>query len=106
MAVIEVEVVINGPRKRCSRRTSDYSCDLVEGHIEHVVQHEGEALIRRQRLHGDQQRLPERVRDDRFSIPVDLDGRGLLGCRQFKRLLTASAARSQHVQRDAGQPLW
>jgi len=55
--------------------------DLVEGHVEHVVQHEGEPLGGSQRFEYHQQRGTDRIRHYRFVFGVDPgrsvhDGRG------------------------------
>jgi hypothetical protein len=52
------------------RRAVDDRRDLVEGHGENVVQHEGEPLGRRQRLQHDEQRQADRVRQQCLVLRV------------------------------------
>ena len=52
------------------RRASDDRGDLLERHPEHVVQDEGEALGRCQRLEHDEQREPDRVGQQRLVVRV------------------------------------
>ena len=51
-------------------RAPDDGSDLVEGHGEHVVQHEGEPLGGSQGLQNDQQRQTDRVGQQRFLLGV------------------------------------
>jgi hypothetical protein len=46
--------------------------DLVEGHIEHVVQHEGEPVRRGQGLEDDEQRQTDGVGQERLLLRIEL----------------------------------
>ena len=84
--------------------------DLVKRDREHVVQYEGQALGRGQRLQDDEQRQAHRVGQQGLVLGVDpgdrIDDR--LGDVGPERLLAPGLARAQHVQAHArdhgGQP--
>jgi hypothetical protein len=65
----------SAPRRAVGRHrvAVDDLCDLVERHREHVVQHEGEAFRRRERLQDDQQGQADGVGDQRLLFGVGLD---------------------------------
>ena len=94
----------------CGRRAVDDGRDLLERHREHVVEHEGQALGRRQGLQHDQQREAHRVGQQRLVLGVGsvlaVDDR--LGHVRAERLLAARAAHPQDIQAYArehgGQP--
>ena len=67
------------------------------------MQHEREALGRRQRVEDDEQREPDRVGEDRLvlGIGVSVDGDDRLGEPAAEVVLTAGAARAKDVERDA-----
>ncbi len=87
-------------RVRCP---ADDLGDLVERHAEHVVEDEREALGRRQRLEHDEQREPERVREDRCLLGIDLVVQAHDRLRQPAAdvFLSPRTAGSQHVEADA-----
>ena len=74
--------------------------DLVEGHGEHVVQHEREPLGGSQRFEHHEQRETDRVGQQRFVLGVDpvLAAHDRLGHVRVQRLLAPRLARAQHVQ--------
>ena len=59
-----------GQLPSCRRRPVDDERDLVEADAEHVVEHERQALGRRQRLEHDQQRDADRVGHDGIGFGV------------------------------------
>ena len=86
------------------RGAADDRGDLVEGHGEHVVQHEGEPLGRRQRVEHDEQREADRVGQQRLVLGVDRRVRGSRSGRARARPAAprGACARAQHVEADAG----
>ena len=96
------------PRRLCG--TADDRRDLLERHGEHVVQHEGEAFRRRQPVEHDEQREPDRIREERFLLGAApaRAGRDRLRRVRGERLLAPRLARPQHVEAhardDRGQP--
>jgi hypothetical protein len=86
------------------RRPVDDSGDLVERHPEHVVQHEGQALGRRQRVEHDEQRQADRVGEERLVLWIGFEVGADDGLRQPAAdvVLTARTARAQEVEADAG----
>jgi hypothetical protein len=96
------------PRRLC--RTAHDLRDLLERHREHVVQHERKALRRRQPFEHDQQREPDRIREERFVLGAApaRAGRDRLRRVRGERLLAPRGARPQHVEaharHDGGQP--
>ena len=95
-------------RRLCG--TADDRRDLLERHGEHVVQHEGEAFRRRQPVEHDEQREPDRIREERFLLGAApaRAGRDRLRRVRGERLLAPRLARPQHVHAhardDCGQP--
>ncbi len=91
-------------------RALDESGDLIEGDLEHVVEHEGESLRRAQGVEDDLQRDPDRVGQEGlvFRIAARIRGDDRLGHERVERLLRVRAAVSQYVQADprdhGGQP--
>jgi hypothetical protein len=59
-----------GELPRCGRRAVHDWRDLVKGHGEHVMQHEGQPLGRLQRFQHHQQRETNRVGQERFVLGV------------------------------------
>jgi hypothetical protein len=53
---------------RSLRCSSDDRTDVVERHVEHVVQHERNALARRKRIEQNRQRNTDRIGKDRFFL--------------------------------------
>ena len=88
---------------RRGRRPADDRRDLVEGHGEHVVQHERETLGGRQRLEHDEQRQPDGVGQQRLVLGIDAvraaDDR-LGDADRVERILAPRAPRLQLVQAD------
>ena len=84
-------------------RAVDDLGDLVERHAEHVVQHEGEPLGRRQRLEHDEQREADRVGEQRLLLGVGLvvDAHDRLGQPAADVVLAPRAPRAQHVEAHA-----
>jgi hypothetical protein len=76
--------------------------NLVEGHVEEIVQHESQALGGRKCVQDDQQRLADRVGQLHFFLRVDpvLLVNARFRSNQSDGLLTARFARAQHVQAD------
>jgi hypothetical protein len=95
---------------RGGRRAVDDRGDLVERHGEHVVQHERQALGRRQRLQHHEQGEADRVGQQRLVLGIEPLRRAhdRVGHVDVERLLAPRAPRAQHVQRhardDRGQP--
>ncbi len=94
-----------GPARELPRRRrcpTDDRPDLVERHREHVVQDEGDAFGRRQRVQDDEQGEPDRVAQQRLLLGIEAG----LGAHDRVRdvglegRLAARPARSQHVQAD------
>jgi hypothetical protein len=82
------------------RRAPEDGSDLVEGHGEHVVQHEGDPLGRSQRVEDHQEREADRVGEQGFVLGVGrvLGARGRFWQLLAERVLTPGRARAQHVQ--------
>ena len=95
-----------GELPRRGGRAADDRRDLLEGDGEHIVQHEGEPLGRRQRFQHHQQRRTDGVRHLASSRSCVV-GDGLRHVRAH-RFLAPRFARAQHVETDArdhrGQP--
>jgi hypothetical protein len=79
--------------------TADDRRNLVEGQVEHVVQHEGQSLGRSQRVQHHEQCQTDGVGQQRFMFRVDpvLTAGGRLG-HVLERLLAARVTGAQHVQ--------
>ena len=88
--------------RRIRRPVEDRS-DLVERNAEHVVEHEGQPLRRRQRLEHDEEREPDGVRKQRFVLRPRrvVDDHDRLGQPAPDVVLAPSAPRAQHVEADA-----
>ena len=83
-------------------RALDNATDLREGHVEHVVQHEGEALGRRQPLQHDEEREADGIGKRRLFIhPGGRIGVLRLARLAVDRVFAAAQARAQHVEADA-----
>ena len=78
------------PRRR--RGAPHHRCDLVEGHTEQVVQHEGEALGGRERVEHDEQRRPDGRREDGVVL-------GVVGRRSFSGALCPARPRGADAPR-------
>jgi hypothetical protein len=82
--------------------------DLVEGHGEHVVQHEREPFGRGQRVQHHEQGQADRVGEHRLVLGVGPACVRLVDSRQAHRLFPPRHARVQHVEgdpsHDRGQP--
>jgi hypothetical protein len=81
-------------------RAFQYQRDLLERHVEHVVQHIRQSLGWAERLHYDLQRAPDPVGEQRLVLGVRVLGRG---DDRFwdvppERLLTSAPTRADHVQ--------
>ena len=86
----------------CRRRCAVHDRrDLVEGHGEHVVQHEREALGRLEHLEHDEQREADRVGEERLLLGVDAVRRAddRVGHERLERVLPAGAARERSMLR-------
>ena len=84
-------------------RLADDVGDLVERHGKDVVEHERQALGRRQRLEHDQERDPDGVGHDDVALRAVVQRRGHDRLRQPAAgvVLASRPARSEHVQADA-----
>ena len=88
----------------CFRGSVDDRRDLVEGQVEHVMQHEGDAFRRGQLLQHDQHGEADRIGEHRLMLEaarVGLADRGL-GDAGAERILATLLAGAQHVEADAG----
>ena len=99
-----------GELPRRGRGPADYRGDLLEGQVEHVVEHERQPLRRRQSLEHDKEGQSDRVREQRFPfrIVVALAAHYRVRHAETRRLLRTPLSRLQHVQAhprdDRGQP--
>ena len=92
-----------GERSRRSGRAAHQGSDLVEPHVEHVVQNEGKSLGWRQRVEYDLQRKADRVGHEHFVLRVELDGahNDRLGQMHTRGVLGPRLPRLQGVQTHA-----
>ena len=83
-----------------ARGTPDDGPDLVEGQVEHVVQHERDPLGGGQRLQDHQQREADRIGEQHLLLGARrfLAAHGRLGHVHAHRLLAPRLPRAQHVQ--------
>ena len=88
------------PRRR--RGPIDDRRDLVERHAEHVVEHEGHAFGRRERVEDDEHREPDRIAEQRLLLGIGsrLRAHDRIGDVGFERRLAPGLPRSEHVQGD------
>ena len=85
-------------------RTIDHRCNFVERKVEHVVEHEGQALGRRERIEYDQQGEFDRVGEKGLvlGLSVVLSLHDRIGHVDGQRIFRAGRAGSQHVEGDPG----
>lgn len=91
-----------GGLPRRHRRAVEQGGDLLEGDREHVVQDEGDPLLRAERLEHAEHRQADRVGDKGLVLGVAALDRAndRVGYVRAERLLPASLAGAQHVEAD------
>ena len=80
------------------RRPADDRRDVLERHREEVVEHEGEALRRSERLEQNQQGRANRVGEDRLFFGTGELGLGLVALQQLVVPATAGAEHPRHTR--------